>query len=194
MPFGISAADANTAWAVGRPYAVLKTVDGGATWTLDQHFGQDPGYQYDINEVYAVSTSTIWVATDFNIFWSIDGGQSWNSSDVGGYLAYMGISAVSAQKAWGSYVNEIVSGHIAYTTNGGTTWMKVEKLCDECDGLPSLWNISFATQPIYPDYQINSLIEDVEQLVDDGFLNKGQGNAINVKLEKALNRLVGDRL
>ena len=30
---GISAADANTAWAVERPYIVLKTTNGGATWT-----------------------------------------------------------------------------------------------------------------------------------------------------------------
>jgi photosystem II stability/assembly factor-like uncharacterized protein len=190
---GISAADADTAWAVGSNYTLVKTTDGGATWTKDPYFGG----LYDINEVYAVSTSTVWVAGDNAIYRTTDGGQSWdNSADHGlaGCIAYMGISAVSAQKAWGSYVHETLVGHIAYTTDGGNTWTKVEKLCEECEFLPNLGNISFATQPINPNYLIISLIEDVELLVDDGFLNQGQGNALIVKLDQVLDRLADDRL
>lgn len=69
--------------------------------------------------------------------------------------------------------------------------MKLEEL----DGtkLPSLWTVSFATQPIQ-DYLIISLIEDVDLLVEVGILNQGQGNALIVKLEQALDRLIDDRL
>jgi len=59
----------------------------------------------DLNEVYAVNTSTVWVAADTLIYWTTNGGESWeNSIDHGlpsGALAVMGISAVSAQEAWG---------------------------------------------------------------------------------------------
>ncbi len=185
---GISAADANTAWTVGRPYIVLKTTDGGTTWMRDTYFSDNPSYQYDINEVYAVSTSTVWVASDFSIYRTTDGGHSWDiffNDD----LAFLGISAVNAQQAWGSHVGR--SGYIVHTTDGGDTWTKIDQLNGE--PLRGLWNISFATQPIYPHYLIISMIEDVEMLVDDGILNKGQGNAIIVKLEKALDRLDDDR-
>jgi photosystem II stability/assembly factor-like uncharacterized protein len=189
---GISAADAETAWAVGGDgYVLLKTIDGGTNWTQQSN---GVGGLGDLNEVYAVSRSTVWVAADTNIYWTTNGGASWeNSQDHGlaGYLAFMGISAVSAQKAWTTYGSSDGYGYIANTAEGGYTWSKINKL--NGDDLPSLWNISFATQPIYPDYLIISMIEDVEMLVDDGILNKGQGNAIIVKLEKALDRLDDDR-
>ncbi len=186
---GISAADADTAWAVGGGgFDLLKTTDGGVTWTRDPNIG---GYG-DLNEVYAVSTSTVWVAGDNSIYWTTDGGQSWNdSTGLGGGMAFSGISAVSAQQAWGSYINPSNPGEIVYTTDGGTTWTIIKNLNGE--DLPGLQSISFATQPINPDYLINSLIEDVEQLVDDDFLNKGQGNALIVKLEHALDHLINDR-
>jgi len=162
------------------------------TWDLQW----DPGDNLDLNEVYAVSSSTVWVAADFGIFWTTDGGETWeNSGDHGlsGDLAFMGISAVSADEAWASHAARY--GGISHTSDGGNNWTTIEKLCDECEDLPGLWTISFATQPINLDDLITSLIEDVEQLVvKDGFLNKGQGNALIVKLEKALDRLVDDRL
>ena len=167
---------------------MLKTINGGATWTRDTYFSNDDSYQYDINEVYAVSNSTVWVASDFSIYRTTDGGHSWDTFfDYN--VAFMGISAISAQKAWGSHVGRF--GYIVHTTDGGESWTEIDKLNGK--PLQGLWNISFATQPIYPDYLIISMIEDVEMLVDDDILNKGQGNAIKVKLEKALDRLDDDR-
>ncbi len=143
-----------------------------------------------------MSPSTVWVAADHDIYWTHDGGKSWDYGKnyrltaCGWDLAWMGISAVSAQKAWGSFA--FSGGCIAYTTDGGNSWTKVETLDGE--NLPGLWTISFATRPINLNDMIISLIEDVEQLVDDGLLNKGQGNALIVKLEHALERLADDRL
>lgn len=140
---GISAADADVAWAVGGNYSVLKTTNGGTTWTRDPIFSG----LGDINEVYAVSTSMVWVATDNTIYWTTDGGTSWDNGmnhGLAGSIAFMGISAVSAQKAWTSYSS--ITGFIAYTTDGGTSWTKVDRLGGE--DLPGLLTISFATQPI----------------------------------------------
>ena len=187
---GISAADANTAWAVGGDHIVLKTTDGGTTWTLKM----DHGIWQDMNEVYAVNTSTVWIAYDYDIYWTTDGGLKWDSGSNHGLhvdgLAVMAISAVSDQEAWGMHHNTL--GAIYHTSDGGNTWTTINKL-NGAD-LPSLGNISFATRPINLDDMIISLIEDVEQLVDNGFLNKGQGNALIVKLEHALDRLTDDRL
>ncbi len=141
---GISAADAYTAWAVGGDYSVFKTTDGGTTWTKDPIFS---GFG-DINEVYAVSTSMVWVATDNTVYWTTDGGATWDNGTehglAGGAIAFMGISAVSAQKAWTSYCS--LTGFIANTTDGGTNWTKIDQLGGEV--LPGLLTISFATQPI----------------------------------------------
>jgi photosystem II stability/assembly factor-like uncharacterized protein len=190
---GISAVDAYTAWAVGGPYIALKTINGGETWTREP--SPSSGAPYDLNEVYAVDPDTAWVAADFGIYWTTDGGLSWDSSanyGLVGAVAFMGVSAVSAQKAWGVYVHEPDPGLIVYTTDGGAIWTIIDQLNDE--DLPGLQNISFATLPINLDDMIISLIGDVEQLVDDGLLNKGQGNALIVKLERGLERLADDRL
>jgi photosystem II stability/assembly factor-like uncharacterized protein len=144
---GISAADADTAWAVGGSDSVLKTTDGGTTWTRDPEPSFIKGADIDINEVYAVSTSIVWVATDNTVYWTTDGGTSWdngNNHGLSGSIAFMGMSAVSAQKAWTSYLS--LAGYIAYTTDGGTSWTKINQLDGE--NLPGLMTISFATQPI----------------------------------------------
>jgi ribosomal protein S20 len=40
-----------------------------------------------------------------------------------------------------------------------------------------------------PEEQIQDIIEHVDELVDEGVLNKGQGNALQSKLENALRQL-----
>lgn len=139
----ISAADADVAWVVGNSYSVLKTTDGGITWTRDPFFSG----LGDINEVYAVSTLMVWVATDNSIYWTTNGGETWDNSNthgLAGAIAFMGITAVSDQKAWTSYCSSL--GYIANTTDGGTSWTIIDQLGGE--ELSCLWTISFATQPI----------------------------------------------
>lgn len=143
---GISAADAGTAWAVGGlGYVLMKTTDGGANWTRQ---GQESGVGGlgDLNEVYAVSTLTVWVAADTGIYRTVDGGENWEDTGIPGPLAFMGISAVSDQQAWGAYVGQQNTGFICYTADGGESWTVTDQVGGEA--LPGLWNISFATEAI----------------------------------------------
>lgn len=182
---GISAADADTAWAVGGDASfLLKTIDGGETWTNEPN--PQGGSPYDLNEVYAVSTSTVWVAGDFGIYWSTDGGLSWDKHNAGPYI--MGVSAVSSQEAWASGTGTDLC--IYHTTDSGTTWTRIDQL----NGvpLPGMNTISFATRPI-TDYLIDLMVEVVAFVEVNGYMNKGQGNALIVKLEHALDHLINDR-
>lgn len=186
---GISAADADTVWGVGgQGFVLAKSTDGGETWTNQS---KDIIGLGDLNEVYAVNRSTVWVAGDNGVYWTSDGGEKWAvSANLPSGLATMGIAAVSAKEAWASHAFRY--GGIFHTTDGGNTWTVIEQ--QKGVPLPGLWTISFATQPINLKDMITALIKDVEQLVDDGFLNKGQGNALIVKLERGQDRLVDDRL
>lgn len=118
---GISATDANTAWAVGgKPnengYIALHTTDGGTTWD------QQPGVLgiQDANEVCAVNNSVVWLACDGTVYWSTDAGASWGSKPIGPFT--LGISAVSSEQAWA--VVGGVKGEIWHTFDSGTTWQE----------------------------------------------------------------------
>ena len=184
---GISAVDENTAWAVGGDvidgaYIALHTTDGGTNWV------RQDGVEglWDANEVYAVNASVVWVACDHSVFWSTNGGESWGNHNVAPYT--MDISAVSSQEAWAA--RNGVGGSIYHTADGGSTWTMLEELNGE--PLPQVQTVSFATKPI-TDYLIDLMVEVVAFVEVDGYMNKGQGNALIVKLEHALDHLINDR-
>ncbi|MCX6348217.1 MAG: hypothetical protein NTV79_01765, partial [Candidatus Aureabacteria bacterium] len=143
---GISAVDAETAWAIGginvsQGWFILKTTDGGDTWTM-----QTEG-AHDGNEICAVDASTVWAASDSVISWSTDGGATWGSHNS--YEYTMGISAIDSREAWA--VSCTWKGSIWHTTDGGLNWTVIEELGGET--LPGLWTISFSSQPI-PAYLV----------------------------------------
>jgi len=138
---GVSAVDADTAWAMGGTvgaagWILLGTTDGGVTWT-----NQIQG-AHDGNEVCAVSPSVVWAVGDSVLSWSIDGGLNFDQHTTYDYT--MGISAVSSQEAWAVRVG--LGGTIYYTADGGSNWTVLNELDGE--KLPSLWTVSFSTQPI----------------------------------------------
>jgi photosystem II stability/assembly factor-like uncharacterized protein len=138
---GISAANAQTVWAIGgtgNGYIVLRTTDGGDTWTWQTGVVGS----WDANEICAVSTNVVWAACDMNISWSRDGGASWESQSSGDYT--LGISAVSESEAWASRAT--FNGTIFHTTDAGTNWTQITQLGGET--LPGLHAISFAPQAI----------------------------------------------
>jgi photosystem II stability/assembly factor-like uncharacterized protein len=135
---GISATDVNTAWAVGgapggmgSSHIILNTTDGGDTWIDQTDNGAAGGG--DVNEVCALSTSTVWVASDTTIYWSANGGAHWDSHPSDFFT--LGVSAVSSQEAWA--VTGGGGGKIYHTGDGGSDWT-------ELDGFPDLETVSFS--------------------------------------------------
>ncbi|MFA6561571.1 MAG: YCF48-related protein [Verrucomicrobiia bacterium] len=138
---GISAVDANTAWAIGATngamrWSVLGTTDGGVNWTEQNHGGLDG------NNVYAVDASTVWAVSDDTVQRTTNGGASWNGSSLQCYT--MGISAVDSQQAWA--VSLGLHGAIYHTTDGGNNWVTLTQLGGET--LPGLHTVSFSREAV----------------------------------------------
>ncbi len=138
---GISAVDANTAWAMGgtvsgNAWKVLGTTDGGVTWT------QQNAGAHDGNEICAVNASTVWAVSDSTIQRSINGGTNWSESTSQEYT--MGINAVGSPQAWA--VSAGLSGAIFSTADGGSNWVEQTQLGGET--LPGLWTVSFSQEAV----------------------------------------------
>lgn len=112
--WGVSAVDANTAWAVGDNGTILKTIDGGVTWN-----SQKSGVTDYLRGVVAVDSKTAWAVGDNGaILKTEEGGATWISQPSGTSVLLHGISAVNASIAWA--VGD--SGTILKTIDGGVTW------------------------------------------------------------------------
>lgn len=144
---GITAVDGLHAWAEGGGHdgqpsnVMLRTTDGGETWTA--HEG---GGEFDGNEIHAVDENVVWAVNDSTIFRTLDGGETWQN--VGSAPNYtMGIWAASDEFALACVFGEDGSpfGQIHRTTDGGQSWDVIET----ADGqdLPPLWTISMVPEP-----------------------------------------------
>jgi len=110
----VDAVDAVTAWAVGEGGVILKTSDGGATWTP-----QVSGTGAALFGVSAIDSSTAWaVGAGGVIVATSDGGATWRALNSRVRADLYGVSAVSASTCWavGS------GGTILKTSDGGATW------------------------------------------------------------------------
>ena len=125
---GVSAADADTAWAVGQAGVILKTTDGGATWTP-----QTPGSTYWPKGVEAVNEDVAWVYGGIgagSVYRTVDGGATWQlSCQLPSSMYCAGMSAVGPDIAWllvhgNIYIGDLVLqfNNILKTTDGGATW------------------------------------------------------------------------
>ncbi len=101
-------------WAVGGNGAILKTIDGGASWTA-----QSSGVNSVLIDIYALDAGTAWVVGGGGaILKTTDGGLTWTPQASGTSEYITGISAVDDDTAWAtSYY-----GVILKTTDGGLTW------------------------------------------------------------------------
>jgi len=100
---------------------IIKTIDGGTTWTLQPNNVSD--------EIHAVSFSdpdTGWVVSYYKIAHTTDGGQTWTvqKTDFGaGYWDCYAINGTTCiVSGW--------AGRIEKTTNGGVTWTMVNSTPD----------------------------------------------------------------
>jgi photosystem II stability/assembly factor-like uncharacterized protein len=99
--FDVIAVSATVAWAVGDGGLIMKTVDGGTTWTI-----QGAGVASDLRRISAVSANVAWaVGGNGVILKTIDGGATWRQqvsgvTDADPPVTFVGLAAVDANTAW----------------------------------------------------------------------------------------------
>ena len=115
------APDGKTGWLVGDLSKVIKTEDGGRTWTSYSKKAQDASLQtlhgldvLSADAMFAVGQSGAAVKT-------LDGGESWTLMETGSFEELNDVEfAADEQSGWivGS------SGAVFVTTNGGGSWVQ----------------------------------------------------------------------
>jgi len=107
--------NAQTGWAVGDAGTILKTVNGGATWTA-----QTSGIAKTLLSVYFTDTHTGWaVGSAGEIIKTNDSGQTWITQNSGTTNSLWSVHFADNQTGW------VVSGggRILKTINGGQDWI-----------------------------------------------------------------------
>ena len=111
--------DANTGWAVGYDFAVIKTTDGGETWTL-QNYAEDPGWAFygvfflDQNRGFAMGERGTFKRSN-------DGGKTW--SDVETDMGDLGMHVNGMTRLpSGLLIMVGEKGLVARSSDQGETW------------------------------------------------------------------------
>ncbi|MEI7664137.1 MAG: YCF48-related protein [Bacteroidota bacterium] len=130
----IWAVDENTVWAVCSENVILKTLNGGKTWT------QVPAPTYKtvprLSSISIVNKTNIWISGSGGaVFNSTDNGNSWTVFDTNTFHngLMQGVWAVNPQKVYvagGVGNNSKYKGFIGYTLDGGITWDSVSPADD----------------------------------------------------------------
>ncbi|MFA4906613.1 MAG: YCF48-related protein, partial [Candidatus Margulisiibacteriota bacterium] len=108
---------------------VLKSTDGGETWSANIGPGVLDGADKAINDISFISDTVGWAcgvggaSTDWPVSKTTDGGTTWTNANVSGDLpmgTYNGIQFVDAINGW------VVgtAGKLYATANGGTGWIQ----------------------------------------------------------------------
>jgi len=106
--------DVDHGWAVGDHGVIVRTTDGGASWSL-----QDSGVLVTLRDVWFADGVNGWAVGDFGtILRTTNGGASWVRQISGTTENLMGVSFADAPNGWAVGGG----GTVLHTTNGGTTW------------------------------------------------------------------------
>lgn len=118
--YGGTAANANTAWAIGELGVVVKTTDGGASWRRVRRFDAEGGF---FKSITAADANHVWAVGNTAIIKTSDGGLTWTSQQSGVADILNDVVANSPLVAWAVGVNAVLR-----TTDGGSTWQKLTTL------------------------------------------------------------------
>jgi photosystem II stability/assembly factor-like uncharacterized protein len=112
----MSFANDQVGWAVGESGAIQRTIDGGATWML-----QDTPTRKLLYDVAAIDDSHAWaVGAGGTILQTVDGGRNWDEQSSGVTEALRAVHFANSQRGWAVGAK----GTIISTTNGGARWRR----------------------------------------------------------------------
>jgi photosystem II stability/assembly factor-like uncharacterized protein len=113
--------DANTGYAVGAGSTIIKTINGGATWTT-----LNSGIQEWLNSVFFTDANTGYAGGYLNNSWAIikttDGGQNWITQKTGQGNNFGNIYFTDANNGYA------MDGWPYKTTNAGVTWTNMQTM------------------------------------------------------------------
>jgi photosystem II stability/assembly factor-like uncharacterized protein len=103
-------------WAVGESGTIQRTIDGGATWAL-----QDSPTRKLLYDVAAIDDNQAWVVgAGGTILRTVDGGRKWDEQSSGVIQALRAVHFVDQQRGWAVGAK----GTIISTANGGARWRR----------------------------------------------------------------------
>lgn len=122
---GISAVDANVAWASGREGTVLRTIDGGAHWQAMRVPGAE---KLDFRDVEGFDADTAVVLSigpgpDSRVYRTVDGGRNWTLAlQNADPRAFFDCMAFDGARGW--MLGDPVDGafQVYASADGGRTW------------------------------------------------------------------------
>ena len=121
---GVSAVDGRTAWACGSKGTVLKTLDGGATWTMVPVPGEETTDFRDIEAFGPDDAVVMAIDRPAKIFRTRDGGETWTRTyhDDSPGIFLDGLAFFDERS--GLAVGDPMEGRffLIATTDGGDTW------------------------------------------------------------------------
>jgi photosystem II stability/assembly factor-like uncharacterized protein len=125
--------DANTGYTVGYSGTILKTINGGATWTE-----QTSGTTQILTSVFFTDANTGYIAGwDGTILKTVNAGENWISQTSGVTYALYSVFFTDSNTGYVTFSD--MEGGILKTINAGTTWSM-----QNCSSSAGLNSISFA--------------------------------------------------
>lgn len=139
--FGLCFTDQNNGWLVGKSGTIVRTSDGGATWSLQKN-----ALKLHLYDVSFCDARNGWaVGENGCILHTADGGDTWSQQHSGVSGNLRGVQCLTASTAW-------AAGHggtLLKTADGGRTWTsqaQVQAMLKQIDSkfIPSLFSIGFS--------------------------------------------------
>lgn len=176
-----------TAFGVANGSRIYRTTDGGNDWEMLENPGED-----DLFGVHFFDENFGTAVGDGTVMRTNDGGETWvhRYFDIHDLIGVYHISATDIT-AIGN------NGSILHTTDGGLNWEY------EASGTTAfLFGVHFIganfgvvvgkdgtilmTESLTPEEMLLNIIDEIDELVNVGVLNKGQGNSFISKLQNAI--------
>ena len=138
--YGVDFIDHNIGWVVGPNKKIMKSTNGGMTWTLQASSGSET-----LHEIWFVNDQKGWTVGEWGaILHTTDGGMNWVEQASGTNNFLHSIFFLNDQVGWicgGPITTD--SSIILHTSDGGVTWTK-----QICPGRATLHDIYFITDQI----------------------------------------------